>query len=72
MTKDKNESPMDWLKKMKAKGEKLLSKMTAEEIEEFKRASKDLTDRMHVEHFGCLPGEDPPEDVIPWGSGLEE
>jgi len=53
-------------------GEQLLSKMTAEEIEEFKRASKDLTDRMHFEHFGCLPGEDPPEDVIPWGSGLEE
>ena len=53
-------------------GERLLSKMTAEEIEEFKRSSKDLTDRMHFEHFGCLPGEDPPEDVIPWGSGLEE
>lgn len=53
-------------------GERLRSKMTAEEIEEFKQASKDLTDRMHFEHFGCLPGEDPPEDVIPWGSGLEE
>lgn len=53
-------------------GERLRSQMTAEEIEEFKRASKDLTDRMHFEHFGCLPGEDPPEDVIPWGSGLEE
>jgi len=53
-------------------GERLRSQMTAEEIEEFERASKDLTDRMHFEHFGCLPGEDPPEDVIPWGSGLEE